>query len=75
MTIQTAFDRGDQVFFMENNKIESGFIFSIIMHETENGNFVKYYIIRENGQKKEVTENTYLQSQLFASKEILRQSL
>lgn len=75
MTITTAFNRGDQVFFMSNNKIESAFVYSVVVHDTDTGMHAHYYLTQNKNGTITVVDRPYMESQLFANKDILRQSL
>ena len=79
MMYNIVFKKGDQVFFMQNNKINSGTVTSIAIHDTSMGVFAHYYLaeeVNENGKIiKQNIDKPFLENQLFASKELLRKSL
>lgn len=73
MTIQTVFDKGDQVFYLKDNTITSGFIKRIIVHVLANSILTVNYWLEANNPNDE--EPMIEERKLFSTKEQVRKSL
>lgn len=71
MTINTAFDIHDQVYYLEDNEIKSGFVHNINISVFPTTTRVIYYL-RNSGKMK---ETPLPEERLFPTKAQLRQSL
>jgi len=73
MNITTKYDKGDTVFYMENNRIMTGKIDEIFAISTSK--FEISYRMEYKGSSTVMAQPTYSEDKLFATKEQLLKSL
>lgn len=73
MTIETKYSNGDEVFVIENNKIERLTVCRVIYDEIENQNVLLEYELRRHNHTDAI--GRFFESDMFNTKEELIKSL
>ena len=72
---KNKFNIGDKVFLIENNEIQSLYVYGLYLHFEGKLNFFHMYALSETPECKKVPTYWYTENRLFASKEELIKTL